>query len=168
MGPVNPISFFLCLFNPRTFLLPANLMWGKQVTLVDSSLLLIPNPVRDGLRQHLRVPIAVRNTITRSNSGRKGFLQLTVPDHTPSPKQVRAGAWRQELQQDMEEHCLLVCSPWLARSGFLQHHDYLPRIAVPTIGWTLPYHSWIKKMNPSLPTGQFDEGALSVEVHLPR
>jgi len=34
---------------------------------------------------------------------------------------TQAGTWRQELKQDMKEHRLLACSPWLAQLAFQDH-----------------------------------------------
>jgi hypothetical protein len=33
----------------------------------------------------------IKNTLTKSNLGRKGFIRLTLPGHNPSGRKVRAG-----------------------------------------------------------------------------
>lgn len=71
---LSHLFLFLCLFLPRTLSLFTNLIWGKQVTLVYSAPLSAPNPVRNGVGQYLRASVAVINTKTKSNSGKKGFM----------------------------------------------------------------------------------------------
>ena len=43
--------------------------------------------------------VAVRNGMTKSNLGRKGFILLVPPHHSASWREVRAGTWRQEPKQ---------------------------------------------------------------------
>jgi len=54
------------------------------------------------------------NTVMESKLGRKGFVQLTLPHHSPSWEEVRVGAGAEA----MEGCCLLACSSWLVQSAF--------------------------------------------------
>jgi hypothetical protein len=64
--------------------------------------------------------------MAKKQLGRKGFIQLTLPHRSSSPKEVRTGTQAgQEAGADAEamEGCsLLACFPWLA-----QNQDYQPR-----------------------------------------
>ena len=54
------------------------------------------------------------------NSGRKGFIWLTLLNHFSLLKEIRAGTWEAGADaQVMEGCCLLACSSWLAQPAFL-------------------------------------------------
>ena len=63
------------------------------------------------------------NIMTKKQLGRKGFIQLTLPHRSSSPKEVRTGTQAgQEAGADAEamEGCsLLACFPWLAQPALL-------------------------------------------------
>lgn len=63
----------------------------------------------------------INSTTTKSNVGKKGLLRLT---YTPIPgsvlKVIKTGTLRQDLKRGpWRPCCLLVCSSWLSRFGFL-------------------------------------------------
>jgi hypothetical protein len=47
--------------------------------------------------------------------------QVTVYLCGKSGQKLKAGTWRQEEAEVMEESCLLACSSWLAQPDFLQN-----------------------------------------------
>jgi hypothetical protein len=61
--------------------------------------------------------------------GRKGFIQLILPYHYSSPKEVRTGTQAgQEAGTDTEamEGCLLLaCFPWLVQLAFFLSFFFL-------------------------------------------
>lgn len=63
-------------------------------------------------------------------------------------------------------YSLAYSSSWIAYRAFYIAQDPLPWVSPPTVGWTLPHQSSIKKKNVSIdfPTGQSDEGIFSFEV----
>jgi hypothetical protein len=72
----------------------------------------------------VRVSIPGQNIMTKKQLGRKGFIQLTPPNHCSSSlKEVRTGTQAgQEAGADAEamEGCiLLACFPWLAQPARL-------------------------------------------------
>ena len=73
----------------------------------------------------VRVSTAVRNTVAKSNLGRKGLISLTGPWNIHGPKQLRQGLTQgRNLEagddaEATEECCLLACSSWLAQPAFL-------------------------------------------------
>ena len=51
---------------------------------------------------------------------RKEFIQLTLPHHSLSPKEIRTGTQAgQEVGADAEACILLACFCWLAQLAFL-------------------------------------------------
>jgi hypothetical protein len=69
------------------------------------------------------VSIPGQNITTKNQLGRKGFIQLTLPQCCSSLKEVRTGTQAgQEAGADAEamDGCsLLACFPWLAQPAFL-------------------------------------------------
>lgn len=64
--------------------------------------------------------------------GRKGLFHITLPGHTPLPREVRAGTPTGPEADTMEYHCLLACSPWLVLSQLsIQPRTSCPRDALP-------------------------------------
>lgn len=72
--------------------------------------------------------IAVTNPTPESDLGRKELIWLTFPDHSPSLREIRAGAWKQVLKQRPSRTALtgLLPSDFL---GILSYstQDHLPR-----------------------------------------
>jgi hypothetical protein len=82
---------------------------------------------------------AVINTMTKSNSGRKGFICLTHLNHGPSLREAKA-----EAVDDAPR--------WLATRVLLRFLSYtpqehLPEVASFTVVWALPHPSLIKVMS---------------------
>jgi hypothetical protein len=73
----------------------------------------------------LKYMVGVTKHPDQSNSGRAGFIQLLLPPHNSSSKEVRTGAQQgRKLEagadsEVMEACCLLACSSWLAHPAFL-------------------------------------------------
>jgi hypothetical protein len=97
--------------------------------------------------------VTVRNTITKSNLGRKCLFELhvltTVHYEKKTGQELKAGTWRQELKQ----------KPWRKIVYWLSLHSLLGllsltqpgtnclRMAPPIVGWTST-STLIKKMPP--------------------
>jgi hypothetical protein len=89
---------------------------------------------------------AIINTMMKSNSGRKVFIQFTRINHSLSLRKIREGIQAEVEAGTLLELCSLACSPWLAQLAFLQ--DPGPRttclaMALLTGGWALPHQSLI-------------------------
>lgn len=50
------------------------------------------------------LPVTVLKTMTKSNVGRKGLLNLIFKDHSLSLREIRTGTWRQKLNQVPERN----------------------------------------------------------------
>jgi hypothetical protein len=72
-----------------------------------------------------RVTTASIKHFNQSDLEKKGFIQLVLPHHSSSSKDIRMGTQpRQEPKAEadaeaMEGCCLLALSPWLAQPAFL-------------------------------------------------
>jgi hypothetical protein len=63
--------------------------------------------------------------VTKKQIGRKGFIQLTLPDHSPSGQELKQG-WKLKAganAEAMEGCCLLACFTWLA--SLLSYRTYI-------------------------------------------
>lgn len=72
---------------------------------------------------------------------RQGLSHLTVPGHRPSLRDVKAGSQRHQLKQRL----------WLSLCDLLhllscEARSTCPKVALPTVGWLLPYQPLVKKM----------------------
>ena len=77
--------------------------------------LFYPSSEEEGLVL-IRISIAVMKHHNKSNLGRKVFLSLTLPHHSPSLKEAKAGSQDRNLEagaeaEVIEEYCLHICSP---------------------------------------------------------
>ena len=83
--------------------------------------------------------------MTKKQLGRKGFIWLPFPDHSPSLKEVRIGT-QTGLEpmagadaEFVEGCCLLAFFTWLAQPSFLKNPGPLAqKWSSPTVGWALP------------------------------
>lgn len=64
----------------------------------------------------------------------------------------------------MEEHCLLLCSPWVAQAGFYTAQDHCLGTAPPPVDWALPLRSLIKEIPHRHAYRQYDGDVFSAEV----
>lgn len=77
------------------------------------------------------LPVAVINTVTTRNGGGKGLFQLTLPGHTPSQQEFKAGTEAETIK----EHGSLAYS----------HHAqplFSHCLGPPAQGRTLPTQGW--------------------------
>ena len=95
--------------------------------------------------------------------GRSG--QITVPHHSPSLWEVRAGPQQgRNLEEGadaeaMEGCCSRACSPCLAQPVLLYSpRTTCPSMALHTVDWALSHPLSIKKMPTVLPTRHSNEG----------
>jgi len=59
----------------------------------------------------------VVNSITKRNSGRKGFIYLTA--YRPSLREVKAGTEERNLQEEAEAEMWRDSAYWLVQNGLL-------------------------------------------------
>lgn len=141
--------------------------WGLWARLISSPSFLSFSLIFDLLiitftlaREFLSlISIAVINSMTKSDLGRKGLFNLTLPDHSPSMREVRARSLVEAEAKTVEECCLLACSPWFASSPFLSYNP-----GALTQGWYGPYQSFSRDCPTDFLPGQCDGGTSSIEV----
>lgn len=89
----------------------------------------------------VRVATALMKHHDQNKLKRKRFVQLLLPHHCPSSKEIRAGTWRQELMQRQRRRA----SFWLALYGVLSQTSYTcqgtyPGVPASTMGWAFTHH----------------------------
>ena len=94
-----------------------------------------------------------KTTWSKSKLGRKGFIWLALPDHSPSLEEVRTGT-QAELESGGRSWCrghggvlLTGLLPMACSACFLvEPRTTSPGMALPTMGWALPHWWLIVKM----------------------
>lgn len=91
------------------------------------------------------VCIAMISTMTKCSLGGKGCVWLTCP----SPREAKAGTKGRNLEagaevEPFDKYCLWF-APRDLLSFLVQPRATCLRVALPTVSWTLPYQSLIKK-----------------------
>lgn len=79
--------------------------------------------------------ISVRRTLTKSNSWRKGFIDLQILGHSPlreTKLELEAGTWRQGLKQRQERNVLY----WFIPHSLLTLLELIPQNQLPRGGTT--------------------------------
>lgn len=90
------------------------------------------------------IPIAVLNTMIKSNLGKKVFVWLTLPGASRSLRKVRTKTQARVERGIMKEHCLLD-SPRLMFSYFFYTAQVCLSRDEPALGWALLNKLAVKK-----------------------
>lgn len=85
-----------------------------------------------------------------------------ITEESQERKLNGAGTWTLKLMQSHEECCLLVCN-FLSLLPY-NTQNYQPSMILPTVTWTLPYQTSVKKCCTGLFTGQSNGGSFLVEI----
>lgn len=113
--------------------------------------------------------IALINTVTKNNFGKKGLFWLIHLEGSQSSREVMAWTQVRNLKAGLSwVHwwmLLISSSPWLAQFYFLiRLRTSCPGSVPPTASWALPHQSLIEKMPHNFLTGQVEGGIFSTEV----
>ena len=107
--------------------------------------------------------------MAHSNSGREGFVLLTVPYHSSSPREVRAGPQGKNREAGAMERGPYLITGLLSTAYsacfLIEPRATSPRVAPPTVDWVLQHQSLSKGFPPTgLPTVRSHGGIFSIEV----
>lgn len=85
--------------------------------------------------------------LAKPSWGRKDFICLTFPHHSPPIRAITIGTWKQKPKQreTLGKCCLGTCSPGLPLPSYAAQDPYL-RLAPLRVGWALPHQLTIKTM----------------------
>lgn len=98
-------------------------------------------------------------TLTKSNSGRKGLIWLTLPNHSSLLREAKAGIWRQTLKQSPWRNTAY----WLASCGSLSSRFYTTQNHRAMGGRHSPTNQ-LRQCPTDLPIGHPDGSISSAEV----
>lgn len=102
----------------------------------------------------------------QSTSGRKVLVQLTLPHHCSSLKEVRRQG--RILEAGANAKAVEGAAYWLVLHGLLSLPSYTrithPGMAPPAMGWVLPHQSLVRKCSTALPTPWSYRGTASTEA----
>lgn len=106
----------------------------------------------------VRFPLLWWNTMTNNSSlGRKGFVWVTLPGHSPWLKKVRAKTCCQELMQRTGRSAAY----WRAQPAFPQNPA---QGGTSTVSWTPPSHQSLRKCSTHSSTAWSHGSNFSIEA----